>query len=46
MFPCHTDTVSETMWKGKYQNTDNTKIGKERGNSYQKIIKFLDESHT
>ena len=22
--------------KGKYQNTDNTKIGKERGNSYWK----------
>ena len=23
-------------WKGKYQSTDNTKIGKEIGNSYQK----------
>jgi hypothetical protein len=25
-----------SAWKGRYQNTDNTKIGKERGNSYRK----------
>ena len=26
----------ETTWKGKYQSMDNTKIGKESGNSCQK----------
>jgi hypothetical protein len=29
-----TNYSKETTWKGKYQSTDNTKIGKERGNSY------------
>ena len=28
--------VKETMWKEKYQSMDNTKIRKERGNSYRK----------
>ena len=27
--------IKDTTWKGKYQNMDNTKIGKETGNSYQ-----------
>ena len=28
--------MKETTWKGKYRSTDNTKIGKEKGNSYRK----------
>jgi hypothetical protein len=30
------EIIPETTWKGKYHSMDNTKIGKERGNSYQK----------
>ena len=35
------------MWKGNLQTTDNTTIGKERGNSYKTKIKISpDERHT
>jgi hypothetical protein len=33
------------MWKGKYHSTDNTTIGKERGNFYQKMKRSPDERH-
>ena len=31
----------EAAWKGKYQRMDNTKIGKERGNSYKKKLRDI-----
>ena len=34
--PSNITTTSESMWKGKYWSIDNTKIGKERRNSYKK----------
>ena len=36
----------ETTWKGKHLSKHNTKIGRERGNSYRKNKKSTDERHT
>ena len=47
MKQCCNNRVNKRIYgKRKYQNMDNTKIGKERGNSYQKMKRSPDEKHT
>jgi hypothetical protein len=36
----------DNPWKEKILKTDNTKTGKERGNSYRKMKRSLDERYT